>query len=523
MKQGTDYPRIGMRVTKRVALRFAATYFALYFLPFPVDALFESPGAPAWYARIWDPPVNALGRLLGIHAQLRTVDGPDGLGHYVQMACFAIVAAVAAGAWSVLDRRRPREDVHDLLGVWLRYVLAAWMFAFGLAKVIPSQMPLPDPAVLVMPYGESTAMKLLWTFMGTAPAYEQLTGAAELAGGLLVLSRRTAALGALVCAGVLANVVAMNVCYDVPVKIDASHLLMLSLFLLLPSARRLVDALVLGRAVPALVARTPLPSRWRRPLQALNVAFVAGVLYTQGAASAHHYYEAGDGAPLPDPYGIYDVEEMRRDDAVVAPLLTDATCWHRLYFGRRGAGVVYADGSRETLASPGTSRGTWSWARNAMTVSHAEDGHLLVEGVVDGKRIAVRARPTDPRNLRLVDGRFHWYFVDVAPEAAQARVDPPDELREAARSLLETNCGDCHTRGSPRALPRALAVYDLEQLDWSVRMSDEQLRDAESRLHGSIAPSPDEGEARPMLATAEQLAKFHDYLEREVARRAASR
>ena len=55
-------------------------------------------------------------------------------------------------------------------------------------------------------------------------------------------------------------------------------------------------------------------------------------------------------------------------------------------------------------------------------------------------------------------------------------------LRESARELLDANCGECHTRGLPTALPRALAVYDLTQLDWAHRMSDAQLREAERRL-----------------------------------------
>jgi hypothetical protein len=283
------------------------------------------------------------------------------------------------------------------------------MFAFGFAKVIPSQMPLPDPAILVMPYGESTPMTLLWTSIGAAPVYEQFAGVAEVVGGLLLLAPRTTALGALVCAGVLANVVMMNVGYDVYVKIESTHLLVLSLFLVLPSSRRLVNALVLGRAVPALDVQPPWPARWPRALVALQVAFVAGVLYRQAAPSVQHY-EAVDGAPLPDPFGVYDVEEMRRDGEIVAPLLSDATYWHRLYFGRQGAGVVYADGARETLAQPGSSPGTWTWTRNAFTVAHVEDGRLLVEGTVNGKVVAVRARPTDARNLRLLQRRFHWYF-----------------------------------------------------------------------------------------------------------------
>ncbi|HEX3344612.1 MAG TPA: hypothetical protein VHS09_08560 [Polyangiaceae bacterium] len=330
----------------------------------------------------------------------------------MQVICFLLVAALTTATWSVLDwRRADTQRAHDLLVAWLRYVLAAWMFAFGFAKLIPSQMSLPDPGLLVMPYGESTRMKLLWTFMGTSPVYEQFAGGAELLGGLLLLARRTTALGALVCAGVLANVAMMNFCFDVPVKLDAVHLLLLSMFLALPSARRLVDTLVLGRAVPALDQPPLVATRWHRHFLALTVVFVAGILYTQAARSERNYYDArADGASLPEPYGVFDVEEMRRDGETVAPLLTDGTYWHRVYFGRLGAGVVYADGTRERLALPGSTRGAWTGTRGAFEVRHGEEGRLLVEGTLGEKAISVRARPTDPKNLLLLQRRSHWYL-----------------------------------------------------------------------------------------------------------------
>ena len=95
-------------------------------------------------------------------------------------------------------------------------------------------------------------------------------------------------------------------------------------------------------------------------------------------------------------------------------------------------------------------------------------------------------------------------------------------LREASRELLDRNCGECHTSTLPTALPRALRVYDLVQLDWSRRMTDAQLRSAESRLHEPIAPTLGEGEARPVNASAEELAMFHRYVELEVQRRAGN-
>jgi hypothetical protein len=107
--------------------------------------------------------------------------------------------------------------------------------------------------------------------------------------------------------------------------------------------------------------------------------------------------------------------------------------------------------------------------------------------------------------------------------AAQMAVDRIDVLREAAREVLDRNCGECHTSTLPTAIPRALRVYDLAQLDWSRRMSDAQLRDAEGRLREKIGATLGDGEVRPIVVSDEELAMFHRYVELEVQRRAAAR
>jgi hypothetical protein len=92
-------------------------------------------------------------------------------------------------------------------------------------------------------------------------------------------------------------------------------------------------------------------------------------------------------------------------------------------------------------------------------------------------------------------------------------------LRESARELLDQNCGECHTRGLPTALPRALAVYDLTRLDWSRDMTDAQLREAERRLREPMAPTRGEGEVRSVRATDVERGRFHRFVEVETARR----
>ncbi len=112
-----------------------------------------------------------------------------------------------------------------------------------------------------------------------------------------------------------------------------------------------------------------------------------------------------------------------------------------------------------------------------------------------------------------------------APDAgatAQAAADDLGVLREAAREGLDRNCGECHTSTLATALPRALRVYDLAQLDWSRRMSDAQLRDAEGRLRDKVGATLGDGEVRPIVMSEEDLAMFHRYVELEVQRRAAA-
>ncbi len=60
---------------------------------------------------------------------------------------------------------------------------------------------------------------------------------------------------------------------------------------------------------------------------------------------------------------------------------------------------------------------------------------------------------------------------------ARAADGGPDlgALREEAREALRTTCGRCHDHGRPTARPAALRVFDLEQAEWSARITDVQI------------------------------------------------
>src|SRR5204863_6312660 len=128
-------------------------------------------------------------------------------------------------------------------------------------------------------FGEASPMGLLWTFMGSSTSYTVFSGLAEVIGGLLLMARRTTLLGALVCIGVMVNVVMLNFSYDVPVKLYSSHLLAMAFFLLLPDLRRLTNVLVLNRPAEPAAPRPLLTEGALRRAAPFLVAVLA-IAYT---------------------------------------------------------------------------------------------------------------------------------------------------------------------------------------------------------------------------------------------------
>lgn len=233
--------------------------------------------AEVLFAFYWPPWLfNWLGvEVLGFNypiPQVMTGSGDTSMNYTRLFAC-SVTALLAFVPWSFYDRRRlayPR--LHDGLRVGLRYFMAYAMIGYGLAKVIPNQFPPPSPARLMEPLGDFSPMGLVWNFMGSSTPYEIFGGALELIGGLLLLFRRTTLLGALILSGVMTNVVLLNFCYDVPVKISSTFYLLMVVTLIVPDAPRLLSVILGGRPTEPV----PLWQPFRR--KGLNRAVIVGKL-----------------------------------------------------------------------------------------------------------------------------------------------------------------------------------------------------------------------------------------------------
>jgi hypothetical protein len=415
-------------ILRAILFRFAFVYWAMSVF---VVAANEDTGLTLigkGVRPVWNPIVVWVGtHVLGISYPIDTaINGSgDKTADWVGVFLAAATAAIATAVWSVLDRQGAgHARLRSLLRVILRYTVAFALLGYGSIKLFGLQFPMPGAGRLVQRYGESSPMGLLWTFMGASPAYQFFAGAAETAGAVLLLFRRTTALGALVLSAVLVNVVLLNFCYDVPVKINAVHYLGMCIFLLLPELRRLADVLVFQRATqPA--ERDPISPRRRLRIAGRIVKYaLIGVMLFVDLRSNLHWLDALGTKTWYSDY--WNVTKFTRDGQEVPALTADATRWQRIRFQGSGDlilarwrfmdgtyGDPYAvalDEKQQVMTltpwnpdkpKPGVGPVTLRYVRT-------DPDHLTLAGNVGAAAVSVQVERLVVDKMLLVSRGFHW-------------------------------------------------------------------------------------------------------------------
>jgi hypothetical protein len=96
--------------------------------------------------------------------------------------------------------------------------------------------------------------------------------------------------------------------------------------------------------------------------------------------------------------------------------------------------------------------------------------------------------------------------VPATPKEGCQGVNP---YRDKARYVLEVHCGQCHRQDSPEAQARALAVFNLNELDWAHSLDTRQLEELVTRIQGR-APAQE----------TEDVAVLQRFMEAELGLRA---
>jgi hypothetical protein len=404
-------PPIAWRVATKVAFRYAFVYFGLYVLCTQmIGGLVRLPnwGAPNLSTV---PPMSTLvmwviRHVFHDHRTLAMVGGSgDKMFDWVLALCLLLIAAVLTGIWSVVDRRRANyARLHRSFRVFLRFALGSTLISYGAAKAIPLQMPAPPLLRLLEPYGNFSPMGVLWYSIGASRPYEMFTGSVELLCGILLFVPRTQLLGASLALAATAQVLALNMTYDVPVKLLSFHLVMMSLTLLIPDVRRVCQAVFDHRV-----------KRFAAAAQVVFGAYLIGLSLYGSAVAWHGPF--GGGAPRPPLYGIWEIDRMTIDGVERSPLVTDYERWRRMViqvpnsisFWRMDdtffAQTAKVDMDAKTISLP---RPTDPHGSSRFRFEQANAGHLILDGEFDGRRIHMDTHLFDRQRFLLASRGFHW-------------------------------------------------------------------------------------------------------------------
>lgn len=372
---------------------------------------------PIWQKIVPWFSTNILGRASEI--SLAPSGSGDTTYNWISLLCYIVTSLLVTLIWSIIHRHRSNYNrLLIYLTILIRYYLILQMVSYGFAKVFYSQFQPERLSRLIQPYGDSSPMGLLWTFMGHSQGYNIFAGGGELLGGLLLLFRRTRTLGALVTFAVMVNVMMLNYFYDVPVKILSTHIVLMALFLISLDLKRLYKLFILNQPT----ASKSLPDFTDNPnlikvKNMLKWVLVIGYLGYGAYTTLEVKKEWGHTAPKPPLHGLYDVETFIQNGDTLPPLLTDRDRWRRLMVERNDYGIVYPmEGQKKWKTfKTDTANNIIQFYGIGDTLnidtlyySKSDSSYLKLNGILQGDTMEMILKKKRREDFLLVNRGFHW-------------------------------------------------------------------------------------------------------------------
>jgi hypothetical protein len=348
-----DIPRVAPAeaapwpIWQRVLFRFFFIYLILQVAPWNwFGAIPGIGGVLGLYYRIMSLSVE-WGNAHFFHVRDKLIM-PNGSGDtsfaFAQICLYLSVAIIGCVAWSVLDRKRSE---YSTLMYWLRtslrFYVATAALSYGVIKIFAMQMAFPTTSQLATPLGDLLPMRFSWLFIGYSLPYQIFSGLMETTAGVLLFYRRTVTAGLFAATGAFMNVVMINLSYDVPVKLYASHLLLACVFLLATDSPRLVNLLFLNRATPPTTAYEPRFTKpWHRWAALAVYVFFVYQFVVMLAWNDYKRYLAANAPPKRGPFaeGVYDVKSYVVNKTPVPATTGDTIRWKDLIIDSNAAGSV---------------------------------------------------------------------------------------------------------------------------------------------------------------------------------------
>lgn len=345
---------------------------------------------------------------------------------WAQVWLFLCLAAVGSIIWSVADRKRANY-IH--LNYWLclfaRYYIAFFALSYGILKIFAMQMYFPNLHQLATPLGDLLPMRLSWLFIGYSGPYQVFSGIMETIAGLLLLYRRTSTLGVLFATAVFINVAALNLCYDIPVKIFSLQLVMVCLFLMANESNRILCFFVLNRpAVACELYHFRYSKKWMRITRWIFKAAFIIIAVILPIFQIKDYYKSAHQphGKQPLPNGVYAVTGYRINNDSIPFNAVDSLRWRDVIFENGYGSISTSDTSfRRTY-----NRAYFSYSLDSASqtlgfkkryddslplirfhIEAPDSNTIFLRGIRNNDSLFVSLKRTS-RHFQLAERQFHW-------------------------------------------------------------------------------------------------------------------
>ncbi len=391
---------------EKIVFRFFFIYFLLNILP----VFLPFPTGQEWLT-------NFVGKTaFGIPQLEKDPLGGSGDSHFDWVWQFTMLLLAMTGTviWSILDRRRASYNQAKWgLDFLTRYFLIYMMFSYGFGKVFAMQMPAPSENRLWQHVGDMSPMGMLWTFIGSSTPYQIFCGSIEVLAAVLLLFRNTLLLGALVSALAMGQIFALNMCYDVPVKIFSFTLFVYALYLAVPFLNRLYRFFIANQPVERLAFYEISQKGWARALIAVVKLLLVGVM-------AYAFYQEFAVSPPVQKSGKRRIEGNYVVNGASRQVGNEA--WTNVSI-RSAFGRNMFSASNEELGT----RARWFYSVNDTTntlklspidnkdsviavlnYEATDSTHLALKGLWQKDSISIALSKRPRRDFILVKRGFHW-------------------------------------------------------------------------------------------------------------------
>jgi hypothetical protein len=283
---------------------------------------------------LFETPYRWIGKVIfGIDYEYEVSGNGSGDHTFAYLTLFvnAILTFIIFIIWNLLDRKRKSYNTLQYwFLVFLRFILIAAMFLYGFVKIFKLQFASASLTHLLEPLGDFSPMGLAWTYMGFSKSFNVFVGFLEVLGGLLLIPRRTQTLGSFIVMGVMTQVVVMNFCYDIPVKLFSLHLVSMALVIFMTD-HRFLNVFIKNKAVEEYDYHHPVKNaKYHKVIFRVKsiglfiiVSFLSFNFYT---TESHR----GENRKKPLLYGIWEASSFIKNRDTLQPLITDDYRWRYL-------------------------------------------------------------------------------------------------------------------------------------------------------------------------------------------------